>query len=71
MLNIITVVNSADGSGREAGTNYRGPTMLHVFFVVLIIFGLFKITLPDQAQISLQLTVFRIHCKDLYPVHPC
>jgi len=36
-----------------------------------IICRLNKLTLSDQAQVTLQLTVFPISCKDFYLVHPC
>jgi len=61
--------------GGEAGTNYqgpafrkavRGPIMLLIFFVFLssvTICRLYKLTLSHQAQVILQLTVFKIWCK--------
>jgi len=44
-----------------------GPAMLHMFLSFSVV-SFAECT--DQAQVSLQLTVFLMHCKDFSPVHP-
>jgi len=52
-----------EGGGGEVGTNYRGSITLYVFVFVdgIIICRLYKLTLSDQAQVTLQMRVSRFY----------